>query len=270
MMLIYIITACLVGALVNLLAGMIFKNRIVTFSLTIFIMAAAIFIVRDYGVPHYYAYTFASSIRDSSPLVDFIASNSPDDFNNYVAKVKQNILHNQDPQEVYLDTNMFINLELRKQIPNATNESIYNYLSACVEMDKNLYKINPSLVLYIEYPEKFLNKIDLSSIYQTIDPVVLNNLVDAKQRIIKSGFLDNMPKMSLSQRMDANLMFANIMSGLSLQYGRRNMLGAFANPDDPSVNQQVAAQIIISYYEDILSKGKDNAGMIYKSLFSGN
>lgn len=268
MWIIYIFLACLSAALAGVSLRFVTNNRY----LTIFTMAITAFlsvaITKEYLMPQYLAYTFAQSIRKASPLVDLIAKNSPEEFNRYVDSVRRNIINNDSNNDIYLNTNSLISAVLIKNIPYATNESIYRYLTDCLALDKELMQVDPRYVLFVEYPGRFTKEINSVNVLEHVKPETIAELLAAKQAIIISALENRQPDLNISQRLRANFIYTDILSNISAQYGRQMMLDAFQRPDALNTDQQKAAEVIIQYYEAILAKGPDGAGMIYKSLFS--
>lgn len=269
MLSLYICLALVAATLAGLTMRYFSANRYKNLLVIIVAALLSISITKAYVVPHYLAYSFAESIRNASPLVDLIAKTSPDEFNQYVRSVQENIINNRGSDDISLNTNNLISLMLIKNIPNASNESIYRYLSVCLQMDKELLRADPRYVLFVEYPGTFTNQITSANILQNVKPETITELLAAKQAIIESALENRQPNLSLADRLKANFVYSDILSNLSHQYGRKMMIDAFHNPDGAHTDHQRAAEVIIKYYEDILAKGPDGAGVIYKSLFSG-
>lgn len=264
----YIFLACLCAALAAISMHLLDRNRVTKILSVIAAVLLSIAFTKEYVVPRYLAYTFAQSIRNASPLIDLIAKNAPDDFNYYINMVQNNILNNGTTNEVYLNTNNFISSVLIKNIPYASNASIYRYLTVCLALDKELMRVHPRYVLFVEYPGKFSNQVDAQNIIKYVNPATVQALLSAKQDIIVSALENRQPNLKFSERMKANFIYTTILTNLSAQYGRKMMINAFQQPNIAGIDEKKAAEIIIQYYEDIIAKGPDGAALIYKSLYS--
>lgn len=269
MTLLYLMIALFAAALTGLSARIFTTKRLIIYLSVFLVSSFAVATTKIYLAPKYFASSFSESIRKSSPLINLLADNSPLDFNGYINQVSNNIMVDGNPDNIYLYTNNFISAALTKNIPFASNESIYQYLTLYVEMDRKLLKIDPTLVLFIEFPNKFVNQANISNINKSLEPEFLNRLLSAKENIIRSALLNKQPPLNLTQKVTANVLFANIVTDLTHQYGRHVVLSTFENPQ-LTEDKQKAAEIVVQYYEALLAQGPQNSALIYKSFFSNS
>lgn len=258
-----------VGGLTGLIAGAVFylltKSKATASLLAGIAIVLAIAATKEYVMPTYYAKVFEHNMRSESPFMNMLAKNSPQEFNLYIAKVKANILANGDKSNNIYYSSELINSILIKYGSIASNDSLYQYLVTNLTLDKKLLSIDPMLVLAVEFPEKFKGK---------IDPTLLNvtgktqSLLDAKIAVIQSAMEHPAAPLTDADKQHATDLLREVITDLSKQYGAQTIANALQHPDDPAVDKKAAAQIIISFYEDILAKGKDNAALIIKLMLT--
>lgn len=258
-----------VGGLTGLIAGAVFylltKNKATASLLAGIAIVLVIAATKEYVMPAYYAKALEQNLRSESPFMNMVAKHSPKEFNLYIAEVKNNMLANGDKSNNVYYSSELINSMLIKYGSVASNDSLYQYLIANLALDKQLFSTDPMLVLALEFPEKFKGK---------INPTLLNvtgntkSLLDAKIAVIQSAMEQPAAPLTDADKQHATDLLREVITDLSKQYGTQTIANSLQHPDSPSVDKKAAAQIIISFYEDIVAKGKDNAALIIKLMLT--
>jgi hypothetical protein len=219
-----------------------------------------------YGTPHYLAYVFENKIKSEDPIFVLLAEKDPIHFYQYLHKVRDSFLENDGEQVPYF-TGKYIYSQLIRYSPHAPNVSFYYLAKATLDLYNKIYLQNPSMVLTLEFnlqtnPPTDLNA--LNKLYnKTVDPVA-----DAKKLIIESALTNPEPALTQVDKDRAVSIIQNILMKLSLNYGNNVVSDTFNNPTDPALNQKVAAEIIMQFYQMILDRGQDDGGLVVKYIFN--
>ena len=229
------------------------------------IVVLSLLALNMYVMPYYYAATYESTIREKYPVFDLIAEHSPHEFHAYIAKVKHNLLKRDNENNDIFYTAELLDSQFLKYAPFATNGSLYQFLKTELSADKKLYQIDPKLVLIMEFPEKFKNVANPSVLSKRLDDQAVEDLLNAKEDVIRSAIEDKQPSLTKNEMRDAMAMITAITDNLLKKYDAKTIRAAFNTPADPAVDKKIAAEVLISYYEEILAKGEKNAGLILKA-----
>lgn len=264
MLAIYIIVALTTGLLTGFILHHSIKNKNLVYSTAFLVVLIALALTYFYIAPHYLAWQFGKNIRKQSSFINLVAEKSPDDFNRYLAKAKKNIIENGDPiNEVYYASRL-INTLLMKYGPIASDDSLYAYLKSDIEFDRKLFSIDPILVLFQEFPEKFADKIDLKK-YSSNE--LKNEMLAAVEKVVESGIKHPHPLPNKQDITKAESIFRNILADITTKYGENNVKAALQHPENPAVDKKMAAEIIMAISEAIYAKGKETAGLLLRSSF---
>jgi hypothetical protein len=219
-----------------------------------------------YGTPHYLAYVFENKIKSEDPLFVLLAKKDPAHFNAYLHQVQNSFLENRGELVPYY-TGKYVYNQLVKYSPHATNVSFYYLAQATLALYNKLYTQNPELVITLEFNLQTVPEINLSALNKKYNQTV-NPIVDAKKLIIESALTNPQPVLSQTQKSKAFSIIQSILMRLSNNYGNSMVSATFNNPTDPSLNQKIAAEIIIRFYQMILERGKDDGGLVVKYIFN--
>lgn len=263
----YAILTIIVGSIISLLLYRSIKNRAIATLLIALTVLLTLGLITLCLKPYYSAWQFEKTLRSQNPFINLIAEKAPNEFNAYLAKIKNNIVSDGDTNNEIYYTSELINTLLIKYGPVASNESLYRYLKSDIEFNKKLFTIDPILVLFHEFPDKFLGKIDLNK-YSANE--FENNMLGAIEEVIQSG-IESPQALPSNKDIDrAKTLFREILDKLSTKYGSATVLVALQTPENVSVNKKTAAEIIIALSEEILAKGQNDAGLLLKSSFIVN
>ncbi|MFW2571823.1 hypothetical protein [Legionella sp. 29fVS95] len=261
-----------VGALTALLVGGLqyyFRNKPqTTLGVTAFAVVVVLLIVKLYGVPYYQAWSFESDLRKESTFFDLLAQKSPQAFKEYIDKTKKDIIHN-DSQNVIAYTSELVSSQMTKYGSQATNEAIYNQVKATIDYYNKLDAINPVLVLFLEYPNIFADKLSEKEI-ESVSEGPENPIPTANQNIIKSALETPQPPLSKADRIKAQMILNKIIETLSTQYGEKKVEMTFQHPDDPALDKKTAAEIIITFYQLLVERGEKDTGLVIRYISSSN
>lgn len=234
--------------------------------LTVSAMVISLLGMHFYGTPHYLAYVFENKIKSEDPIFVLLAQKDPVHFNEYLHKIRNSFLDNESDQVSYY-TGKYIYNQLIKYSPHATNISFYYLAKATLALYNKIYAHNPGMVLTLEFnlqTEPRMDYATLNKVYnQDVDPIA-----DAKKLIIESALINPQPVLSQSQKDRALAIIQNILLKLSTNYGNNVVSATFNNPTDPALNQKIAAEIIMKFYQMILDRGKDDGGLVVKYIYN--
>jgi hypothetical protein len=258
------IICIIIGVVIGLLAGFIFhrliENKILTGIMTAIVMILTV-VATYYISPHYYAWTFPSSIRSENSLIDLIATQSPAEFNAYVSKAKHNILTRGNPDNELSYTIEFVSHAMTKYSQNASNKSLYDYLKADNDLDKKLFETDPVLVLANEFPDMFMSTIDPTKLFENGSEEYFKATLNAAENVIKSSIKNSQPSLTKEDIQKAEAVFRDVISTLSDKYGEKIVLSALQHPNDPSLDKTLVAKILISFNDEILARGENDVGV---------
>jgi|GEM_PF-3184826 hypothetical protein len=212
--------------------------------------------------------TYEAGIISQSPFFNLVKDKSPSEYNAYIAKIKENIKAKGDlSNEIYYETD-FINALLIKYGPMASNQSLYKYLKSSVSYDKALVQVDPVLVLYHEFPEKFANqKIDFKNINVN---EYKNAILDAAEDAVTSGMTQPQPLPTADETKKAMMMFRDVVQDLSKKYGSKTVITILQQPNNPALDRKQAAEIVIAFFDAIVAKGQNDAALFLKATLVTN
>lgn len=257
----------LVAVITILIIGIIQYYRGGRLKPSILIMFIAVIltflITKYYAVPFYQMVTFESQVK-KEPLFSFLAKESPKAFQNYIDKAREDIFYNESKNIIGL-TNDFIVTELINNMPYASDKSLYEIITLTTGYYKQLYAIDPTLILFAEFPDKFTNVITMEQI-EKISQKSLDKLNEARKNILMSAVENPHPKLSTEDVMQANHLVSAIFDSLVEKYGEQTVIQTFEHPDSPSLDKKIAATIIMDYYEKLQAQGEKNAALVLRYL----
>jgi hypothetical protein len=266
MFLIYLATVG-IGLLAAALFYLLSKSKATAVMGGMVVLVFAVAIAQEYISPGYRLENLELSIKKQDNFLNLVAEREPEEFKNYVAKVRNNIVTKGSPKNEIYYTSELINGLLIKYGPKASNDSLNDFLEANIAVDQALIKIDPTLVLTMEFPAKFQGKTDPSMVGITSET---KRLLHAKIAVIVSAMQDPQPDVTEEDVKRAATMVNDIIEELAKQYTAPTIIATLQSPDAPDLDKKTAAEIILSLYENIKSKGKSDAALIIKTMFLRN
>lgn len=243
------------------------KGKIITALLSnlfiILLIAASVCIY--YYFPYYKAWYAEHTIRSQSPFFELVAKSAPYEFNQYIDKVKNNIIQGGNATNEIYYTSEFLHALLLKYGSKASDQSLYEYLKSDIQFDQQLIAIDPVLVLFHEFPIQMRGKIDIKKFNEMS---IKNNMITAIENVITSGINASQPAPTHEDIAKAQAMFQDILANLSAKYGNTLVATTFKTPDDPTLDKKTAAEMMIELSQDILAKGETTVGMMLRASFS--
>ncbi|MDR3477318.1 MAG: hypothetical protein P4M14_04735 [Gammaproteobacteria bacterium] len=238
------------------------EKRIV---LMVILIAGVFLATQKYFIPLYEADTYETSLRRSDSVIDLMAKKSPEKFNRYIEKVKQSLLHHADKNKTFYYTNEYINSVFSESIPYASNKSLYVFFQNELEIDKKLFLVDPHLVLYIEFIDQFKTKTDPGTILSVTGDRLIENSARLKEAVIQSALESPEPPLTNVENNRAAQSVDAISAKLTEVYGKETLLN-FNRAEDPTIDQKKTAEAIMRFYSEILARGEDEAGLIFRYL----
>ncbi|VEG90485.1 hypothetical protein [Legionella spiritensis] len=232
--------------------------------LSISVVILSLGLVNILGIPYYQAWVFESDVKKNTPLFALLAEKSPADFKQYVVRVKKDIIHNHSRNVISL-TSEFVNSEVMKCAVFSSNEALYNQAESTVRYYKTLYEMNPTLVLASEFPNRF-NDTNINRLLVNASKKQIKNLLHAKENIIRSALRSPQSPLSKNDLAHAQFLLNGIFDRLTKKYGAQSVEMTFQQPDNASLDKKQAAEIIIQFYQSLLSQDKKGAGIIIKYI----
>lgn len=228
----------------------------------------AVLLTHLFFMPYNVVCTYESKIKSQSPFFDLIKAKSPNEYNTYISKIKANISAKGDlSNEIYYQSE-FLNALLVKYGPNASNQSLYDYLKSSVDYDRKLYQIDPALVLYHEFPEKFTNqKVDFKNL--NVDEYK-NTVLNSTEDVITSGIAQLQPAPTADETKKAMMIFRDVVGNISKKYGSKLVISVLQQPNNPLLDKNQAADIVIALMDGIVAKGKDDAALFLRTTLMLN
>lgn len=264
-------TGALIGALSGAIGYLIIrlftKNEKIISVLTFIFVIAMINFSNSVLLPYYYDWKFIDDVKKTHPIIELLAKDSPVDFNAFITKVKNDKQLYPTRNNEFYDTGQFINYEFMKYSLNATNSSLYKWAQTTVIFYKQLLNDDPVLILNLEFPDKFSGNINFN-LLEKYSKSYVTNLLTAKMDVIQSAIEQHQPSLTSGELQKADSIIKEIFVVLIKQYGEDSVLKTFQNADNTSLDKKVAASIVISFYEQIMSRGEDDTGLLLKYIFT--
>jgi hypothetical protein len=263
-----------VGSLIGVSFGCIFYyliekkkiRKLTAYCLTFTATLLTLLGMQFYGAQHYLAYVFESKIKSEDPVFALLAEKSPIEFNQYIARIKTNFVEDNGNKVPYY-TGEYIYSQLKKYSPHAATQSFYDLAKATIALYSKIFAKDPGMVLTVEFNLQTVEPLDFKALGKTYNDA-LNPVATAKIMIIENAIKNPQPLLSKSDKERAKAIIHNILAKLSINYGDNVVTATFSHPNDPTLNRKLAAEIIIQFYQMLLDRGKDDAGLVIKYIFT--
>lgn len=241
-------------------------NLVFSSLITIMAIFGGASLAKIYIVIPFMVWEYELHLHDHYPLIKVVKEKAPDEYKNYIQNIDRVLHHNlalNNENEIYYSS-LFINELLIKYGPYATNESVYQFFQVNLDFDKFLLQGNPFFVLFHEFPEKFSpDEID----FKGVDPkIYLYNLFYNAEAIVISGLNHDQGAPNKADEKTAEDFFKKILADFSKEYRVPNINQILKNPEDPGVSDELAAKIIIDFYEKILQQGEVKASLLLRVM----
>ena len=265
--LIYVLLGGLSGVVATLLGRRFIKNASKLSFFVAILIIVTMGLIRVYLIPYYRATTYEYFVQRDDPAIALIAERYPKQFETYINNTKKSLFENESQSIEQLYKINLLNIVTAQAMLKASNASIYDVYQIEVELYKNLYEIDPKLVLFLEFSGQFRDKPNPNLIIILGGgPDMIQRIVAAKEKVVLSAIKSPQPPMDIAQNKATEKMVSDIFAKISASYGPDTFVNLTVKPDSPDIDPKTAALMIIAFYSDILDKGVNQAGMIFKYL----
>lgn len=218
----------------------------------------------------FYAPSSVAQSKFSSTKVDvsflsFIKQNAPDDFNKFVASLGDAPQTN-DTNKAAAMLGQFINQEFDKYAPHATKQALFDCVKIRHELYNVAYKINPALVVAIDAGT---DRPDIKNQQQNneISALTTQNL-NCEIATIEAAINTPQYALTTAEKNQAQQIINQLGLQLGKTYTNKVVQKALANHADPSLSPEIAAKIIVEFYNGLEALGEDKAAMVFKFMIS--
>lgn len=263
---VFIVTTLIVGFILKMTIKN--QNKYLAPVLTILIAILATAIAKSYIDSTIYATAFADNIRKQYPIFELLATKAPDDFNAYIAKEKENIKeYGSSNYHVSLTTVQFLDTEIAKYSAVASNQSLFDFMQTRLNIYKQIYQTDPATILHLEFPLKFPENTNAG--FNQYETLYQQNMKTTEE-VLKSALENPQAPPTDADKNKATEILKSVALDLAKKYGKDNVIMTFKDPADASLDKNIAAQIIMSLYEDILARGVNDTGVVVKYVFANS
>jgi hypothetical protein len=236
--------------------------------LTVLIIVLVMSLNKIYVISYINANTYEYFLKKNDLVCRLIAIAYPNKFNAFIKKIKQIIRENKGK-----DTQLFFKIELLNTIFNitaskATNQSLHDYYETEITLYENLYNLDPTMVLYMEFSSKYKHMLNPSLGVLLNGEENLNKLIAKKEAVILSALQTPQPPITTKEKEQAAELLRGVFIDLAAEYGNDMMAEITTDPTDPELDKAQAASFIISFYKKILALNADDVGLIFKYFYS--
>lgn len=257
-----ILVGIIAGAITLIvLVFLVGKNNIAVRVLTITVMIVFVQISIIYFSPYFLAWKTIYQIKQI-PFYQTIQQSDPLLFDQFITKINDDAMAKGSINNIVKYSNDLDNIILNKYLGTASDDAIYNYLRADVNVYEALYKIDPAIILKLEektHPDSY----EINGLNR-IDQQLFNNLLESSNQIVISAVTDPQAPSDSSDAADRE---NKVVTTLSKKYGQETVSSIFSNSGNSSLNPKVAAGVVIDVYKILLASGKENVGIIMRALY---
>jgi hypothetical protein len=268
MNLIYFIFGALFGLAGFRISRRFSLNETCTSVLVVIIVFSGMLIAKFMAIPHYRAATVGYFIKRDNPKIYLIGKAFPDAYQAYLTNVQRIILTEIDENLEVLELVGMLDALLPQSIPKASNQSIYNFYKTEMTLYNAVLNIDPKIVLFLEFESKFSHKPNPGLVFSLEGDERIQKLVAAESDVILSAIQNPQPPLTADEKDNAAKIFTDIITGLANQYGQDTYTMTMQDPSNSQLDKRSAALIVISFYQEMLNLGPDNAGIVFKYLNS--
>lgn len=251
-----------VGALTLLILSFLESiNPIVTRVLTIIVTFVFIALSNVYLIPQLIIWKTLHQLQQI-PFYHTIERTDPILFDEFIAKIKANILAKGSELDTIKYSSDLDKQILHKYLGRASDEAIYNYLKANVNIYEEINKKDPNVIGRLQIS----NQLDSNALktISSIDPKLFDALLESTNQIVISAIIDPHSPSELS---DAQNRENKIIDQLSDKYKKQMIISAFTNMQNLNINNSLMANIVIDMYKTLLGSGLENVGIIMRAVY---
>lgn len=236
-------------------------NLIVIRVLAIIVTLVFIELSNIYFLPHFIIWKTIHQF-EQIPFYHTIERTDPILFDEFIAKIEANILAKGSDLDVIQYSSDLDKKILQKYMGRASDEAIYSYLQANVNIYEALNDKDPNII------EKLQMSIQPDSnemkIIKSVDSKLFDSLLESTNQIVLSAIIDPQPPSDLT---DAQNRESKIIDQLSNKYNKKMVNQVFSNMQSLNMNHGLMASIVIDMYKALLNSGNNNAGIIMRAVY---
>jgi hypothetical protein len=266
MIIIYMVIAVLLTLFCMTGLKRLTANNTTVSLLTVIILIACMALTQHYVTPYYLAETYEISLKHNDPRFNLIAKAFPAEFEKYIAEIKKSFFQYKQDEYRSIAKLTFLNLLFTKLLPSATNETIYAFYQTELEIDKKLFSLQPDLVLYLEFSDKFKTKAAPALIIALVNKPLIKRAIETKEAVIISALSTPQPPLTNADKHYALQTIHEVFEKLSVTYGHKIISDLVKQPDNPAIDAKMAALAFLSFSQLILDTGQDSTGIVYRYL----
>lgn len=222
-------------------------------------------ISQEYFYPHYLLWRFEKVVQ-SQPVFILIAQNHPQQYQDYINKIKYSFKKSEDIAIVSGYTAELLNRIFNEHLEKAPDDAIDLYLKSTLELYRYLYTKMPQAIVVLETGSR-AQSVDLKELSQDLTfETLLGRLLDTKKLIIQESIKS---PVSSHQSEKAREALEKIYDNLSKKFGPEIIRNVFV-PSDIPVPPRISSLVILEFYSEIIATGKETAGDIMRYIGSKN
>lgn len=235
------------------------KNRRWLWLVLIVLAAGLLTSLGIYFYPHYVDWQFEEQLL-RQPLFKVIKEYHPKEFETFKLKIKS------IPEKAQADVAAnysaeLINSVFYSHLEKAPNDYIELYLKSTIALYQYLNGLSPQTILRLENMAN--GEDDLKKVWEDKQfRNLLGHLLNTKRYIIESSVKTPMPVPTPEQ---ANPIISKIIQDLEQQFTQPTVRAVLGN-QGKDVPANMSANVIIQFYNLILSSGKENAGIVIRYM----
>jgi hypothetical protein len=239
------------------------KNKWAQFAVVIFAITAAAItneLSDHYLYPAYLGWNFEQDIK-KQPLFNLIEKTNPQEYNQFIIKVKKSLRKKEDLNLIAIYSSQLMDRIFYQHLQHAPDESIFLNLKATLDLYRYLNTQNPQVIIKFESGSTS-TPIDFNTLWEDKTfQMLLNHLLETKRLIIETAIKTPVttPEPNATTLMDA------VLNQLTVKFGEEFMRLVFSQTL-VNVPPNMAANLIISFYSEIVASGKENAGIIMRHI----
>lgn len=194
------------------------------------------------------------------PLFKVIKEYHPQEFETFLVKIKSSPEQNKREAAANYSAEL-INAVFYQHLEKAPDDYIELYLKSTIALYQYLNGLSPNTILKlenIEVADPNLTKVWEDKQFRNH----LGHLLDTKRHIIESSA--RLPAKVPTEE-QAKPLISKVIKDLEVQFTPETVRAVFAN-QGKDVDPKVAANVIIQFYNLILSSGKENAGIMLRYM----
>jgi hypothetical protein len=263
---IYISVVLVIGLLTYIFSRILIGNDRMVHIIVGAMMMLSIYATYRFVVPYYTSFRLELLVNKASPFFYVVMPNNTTVVQDQLKQLENVFLNQKNQYKSLRYLGELANREMLKQFQLASNRSIFVYIKSVVQFYKEIIRINPTLVLFFEFPDYFIGDVEIEEFQQAIHSSLFQNVLLAKMAVLNSASERPVKPLTFDDQKKAREILGTIYIQLADQYGKKELVETFEKTENLSLDRLKAAEIIIAFYDQMLLQGDQNAGLVEKYL----